>query len=94
MNAGASADAGQAGPPLLELVDVTKHYRGSGLWSRADAAVRAVSGVSLAVPAGTSVGIVGESAWRSRPRVTSGCGARRSLPWDGATAGRPGTRSR
>jgi peptide/nickel transport system ATP-binding protein len=58
---GAVGDAGQAGPPLLELVDVSKNYRGSGLWSRADAPVRAVSGVSLAVPAGTSVGIVGES---------------------------------
>ncbi|HVT67169.1 MAG TPA: oligopeptide/dipeptide ABC transporter ATP-binding protein, partial [Trebonia sp.] len=47
--------------PLLELDDVTKHYRGSGLWSRAGAPVQAVSGVSLVIPAGASVGIVGES---------------------------------
>jgi peptide/nickel transport system ATP-binding protein len=74
MNAGAStgADAGhqqagspggaaQEGPPLLELVSVSKHYRRSGLWSGSGAAVMAVSEVSLAVPAGSSVGIVGES---------------------------------
>jgi oligopeptide/dipeptide ABC transporter ATP-binding protein len=58
--AGEVGGAGQAAP-LLELADVSKHYRGSGLWSRADAPVLAVSGVNLTVPAGSSVGIVGES---------------------------------
>jgi oligopeptide/dipeptide ABC transporter ATP-binding protein len=58
---GHGADAAGEGPPLLELVGVSKHYRGSGLWARAAAPVLAVSEVNLAVPAGTSVGIVGES---------------------------------
>jgi oligopeptide/dipeptide ABC transporter ATP-binding protein len=55
------AGVAQEGPPLLELVGISKHYRGSGLWSRTGAPVLAVSEVNLAVPAGTSVGIVGES---------------------------------
>jgi oligopeptide/dipeptide ABC transporter ATP-binding protein len=56
-----NADTSAAEPPLIDLDDVTKHYRGSGLWARADAPVQAVSGVSLAVAAGSTVGIVGES---------------------------------
>ncbi len=52
---------GDLATPLLELADVSKQYRGSGLWSRAEAPVQAVSGVTLAVAAGASVGIVGES---------------------------------
>jgi peptide/nickel transport system ATP-binding protein len=59
--AGSPGGAAQEGPPLLELVSVSKHYRRSGLWSGSGAAVMAVSEVSLAVPAGSSVGIVGES---------------------------------
>jgi peptide/nickel transport system ATP-binding protein len=59
--AGGAGDAGQAAPPLLELSDVSKHYRGSGLWSGTGGPVIAVAGVNLAVPAGSSVGIVGES---------------------------------
>jgi peptide/nickel transport system ATP-binding protein len=47
--------------PLLELVNVSKHYRGSGLWAPAGAPVQAVAGVSLRVQAGSTVGIVGES---------------------------------
>jgi oligopeptide/dipeptide ABC transporter ATP-binding protein len=50
-----------AAAPLIDLAGVTKHYRGSGLWARADAPVQAVSGVDLAVAAGSTVGIVGES---------------------------------
>ena len=57
--AGEAGGSGPAEQPLLELADVSKQYRGSGLWSAAP--VMAVSGVTLAVPAGTSVGIVGES---------------------------------
>jgi ABC-type glutathione transport system ATPase component len=53
--------ASAAGPPLIELADVSKHYRGSGLWARAGAPVQAVAGVDLAVTAGSTVGIVGES---------------------------------
>jgi peptide/nickel transport system ATP-binding protein len=59
--AGGAGEAGQAAPPLLELADVTKHYRGSGLWSGTGGPVIAVAGVNLTVPAGSSVGIVGES---------------------------------
>jgi peptide/nickel transport system ATP-binding protein len=48
--------------PLVELVGITKHYRPGGLWSGAGAAaVQAVSGIDLAVAAGSTVGIVGES---------------------------------
>lgn len=41
-------------PPLLEAVDVRRHYGRR-------AAVRAVDGVDLAIPEGTSLGIAGES---------------------------------
>ncbi|HSZ43573.1 MAG TPA: ABC transporter ATP-binding protein [Trebonia sp.] len=54
-----AADA--ADRPLIELVNVSKHYRGSGLTGQAGAPVLAVAGVDLAVPPGASVGIVGES---------------------------------
>jgi peptide/nickel transport system ATP-binding protein len=57
----ADAAAGAPEAPLVALDGVTKHYRGSGLLGRADAPVQAVSGVSLAVAAGQTVGIVGES---------------------------------
>ena len=57
----AGTTAGPPEPPLVDLAAVTKHYRGSGLLGRADAPVQAVSGVSLAVAAGQTVGIVGES---------------------------------
>ena len=51
--------SGQA--PLIELVNVSKHYRGSGLIGQAEAPVIAVAGVDLAVPPAATVGIVGES---------------------------------
>jgi peptide/nickel transport system ATP-binding protein len=47
--------------PLVELVGVEKHYRTGGLWDRTAATVQAVSGIDLAIEAGTTVGIVGES---------------------------------
>jgi peptide/nickel transport system ATP-binding protein len=49
------------GAPLLELDGVVKHYHGAGLWSRAAAPVQAVAGVDLIIPAGSTVGVVGES---------------------------------
>jgi peptide/nickel transport system ATP-binding protein len=48
-------------PPLMELTGVVKHYHGSRLWTRATAPVQAVAGVDLAIPAGTTIWIVGES---------------------------------
>jgi peptide/nickel transport system ATP-binding protein len=47
--------------PLIELDGVVKHYYGAGLWSRAAAPIQAVAGVDLSIPAGSTVGIVGES---------------------------------
>ncbi len=52
---------GSADVPLLSLADVTKHYRPGGLLARSAAPVQAVSGVSLEIAAGATLGIVGES---------------------------------
>ena len=52
-----------AGPPALELVDVHRWYPGrpAGLTHRAVAPVRALDGLSLVVPAGRTLALVGES---------------------------------
>jgi oligopeptide transport system ATP-binding protein len=47
--------------PLLELADVQKHFPVRDALGRMRGAVRAVDGVSLAVPRGTVLAIVGES---------------------------------
>jgi peptide/nickel transport system ATP-binding protein len=48
--------------PLLELRDLVKEYPiTSGMLQRKVASVKAVSGVSFSVPAGTTFGLVGES---------------------------------
>lgn len=47
--------------PILEADGVVKHYSGAGLFSHRVAPVQAVAGVDLAVPEGTTLGIVGES---------------------------------
>ena len=48
--------------PLLETVDVVKEYPiRSGFWARVTARVQAVSGVSIRVDRGETVGVVGES---------------------------------
>ena len=49
--------------PLLEATDLVKHFpvTSGGLLDRATGQVRAVDGVSLSVPAGSTVGLVGES---------------------------------
>jgi peptide/nickel transport system ATP-binding protein len=60
-SAASTAAPGPAGAPLLSLVDVTKHYRPGGLLARSAAPVQAVSGVSLEIAAGSTLGIVGES---------------------------------
>ena len=49
-------------PPLLEVKHLSKHFPlGSGLLTRPKSWVRAVDGVSFAVSAGQTFGIVGES---------------------------------
>jgi oligopeptide/dipeptide ABC transporter ATP-binding protein len=55
------SDVTKVSQPLAQLAGVEKHYRAGGLWGRASAPVQAVSGVDLAIEAGTTVGIVGES---------------------------------
>src|SRR5215218_9419904 len=48
-------------PPLLETVDVVKEYTiRSGLMSKVTGRVQAVSGVSIQVQRGETVGVVGE----------------------------------
>jgi peptide/nickel transport system ATP-binding protein len=48
--------------PLVEVTDVRKHFPvGRGLFGRPRAVVRAVDGVSLAIRAGETLGLVGES---------------------------------
>jgi oligopeptide/dipeptide ABC transporter ATP-binding protein len=52
-----------ADTPLLEVRDLTKYFpvKSSGLLRRTIAQVQAVDGVSFQVPAGSSLGLVGES---------------------------------
>jgi peptide/nickel transport system ATP-binding protein len=49
--------------PLLEVNDLKKHFpiRSEGFFARTTGAVRAVDGVSFAIPAGETLGLVGES---------------------------------
>ena len=49
------------GPPLLELVDLVRHFPVRDAFGRRTGWIRAVDGVSLAVDAGETVGLVGES---------------------------------
>jgi peptide/nickel transport system ATP-binding protein len=53
--------ASPGGPVLAEFVAVTKHFSGSRLWGSGGPAVQAVAGVDLLIPAGKTVGVVGES---------------------------------
>jgi len=47
--------------PLLEVNGLVKHYRGGGLFTRTDAVVKAVDGVSFNIGRGETLGLVGES---------------------------------
>jgi len=50
-------------PPLLQVSDLVKHYPvgGPSVLGRAGGVVRAVDGVSFAIPRGQTLGLVGES---------------------------------
>src|SRR5689334_21864256 len=52
-----------AGPPLLEVTDLVKHFpiQSAGIIRRNIGAVQAVDGVSFIVNKGESLGLVGES---------------------------------
>ncbi len=51
-----------ADTPVLEAVNLTKHFAvRRGLFSSAVGAVRAVDGISFTIPAGRTLGVVGES---------------------------------
>jgi oligopeptide/dipeptide ABC transporter ATP-binding protein len=49
------------GPPLLEIVDLVRHFPVRDAFGRRKGWIRAVDGVSLTVDAGETVGLVGES---------------------------------
>jgi oligopeptide/dipeptide ABC transporter ATP-binding protein len=52
---------GQAAPPLLEIVDLVRHFPVRNAFGRRTGWLRAVDGVSLAVSPGETLGLVGES---------------------------------
>jgi oligopeptide/dipeptide ABC transporter ATP-binding protein len=56
----ASALAAPAVPPLLEVRGLVKHYPGGGSWLR-PRTIKAVDGISFAIGAGETLGLVGES---------------------------------
>ncbi len=52
-------------PPLVQLAELTKVYGGhGGILARRTPEVRAVDGVSLDIPRGETVGLVGEFGLR------------------------------
>ena len=52
----------EATTPVIELSEVRQHYQvGGGLLRRNTGIVKAVDGVSLNIPEGTTYGLVGES---------------------------------
>jgi peptide/nickel transport system ATP-binding protein/oligopeptide transport system ATP-binding protein len=60
--AGDEHEAATSRPPLLETVDLVKEFRGPRIgWSIRRAKVHAVSGVSIWVDRGETLGVVGES---------------------------------
>jgi peptide/nickel transport system ATP-binding protein len=59
--AGTGGTGGTGGASLAEFVGVTKHFSGSRLWGNGSPPVQAVAGVDLAIPAGKTIGVVGES---------------------------------
>ncbi|MEY2688570.1 MAG: hypothetical protein RL375_2768, partial [Pseudomonadota bacterium] len=57
----ASAAAASSDAPLLELRELTRHYRVSRGWLQPAAEVAALGGVSFSLAAGEALAVVGES---------------------------------
>ncbi|MDZ5077268.1 ABC transporter ATP-binding protein [Nesterenkonia sp. HG001] len=79
---GEDVGTGAATGPLLQVRGLTKHFPiGGGMFRRATGEVRAVDGVDLDIPAGQTLGLVGESGCG---KTTLGrCIARLADPTDG-----------